>query len=771
MPDYRGNETLEYLQSQGAKFTRIKTGLKAPIGEGWQNKPIDAKTAFEYLNIDTRNAVGLLTGKLSQSIILLDSDGAIEPISGNLQKTFPEFESFLKRLFPNLIGTAFSWHESKPNRGKMLLRIFDATPKNLKAFFKDAPKKTPYFELLSTGNQGLIAGKHPEGDEFVLTVGEKGIVEISFQELSKIIKLWTTGEKIDYAEDTDKEDESNETNVLEKARLEELLASVAVKNGLHKIGKFWRGSCPNHKGSRFELSAWVAISGIIVKCFVGSETNDELLAALGIDPAEARAKNTKDINLGGILAEGMHRALTEPGNGERLFDRHQHEARYSPPLTTWIVWNGKYWEPDNYGRIVGLGVETIRSIYSEANGISDTDFRAKMGSHAIRSETRSKIDAAIHFAGMISGMQVRPEDLDRDPNLLCVRNGTLNLLSGKLEEHRQSDMITKMVDIDYNPNAECPKTLEWLQWATVYDEELVEYLIRLLGISLFGGNPGKEALFFYGKTNTGKTTLVRLFELLAGPYAVRFNVELLLAQKMSRNANDATPELAKLRGARIAIGTEMPENRRMNAAAFKDFTGRDTLTARKLHEEPFEFVPQFIPILYGNDYPRLPVEDEASFTRLKTVPFKVQVKPEEINPLLVEEVFRPELSGILKMAFTAALEVKEHFKGAAPAPKAVIDAGKEYLKNMDLVQQFYDDGLVEKVSEGKLHTAEGYLTFKKYAEVEHGIRYVDVSQKMFTERIKRVLDCDTWKSHGKMFFKNVQLSEIGKEYSENINGF
>lgn len=769
MTDYRGKESLRYLESQGAKFVRIKTGLKAPMGVGWQNNPVSSEEVAAYLDADERNAVGLVTGKHSQGIIMLDADGGVHPVSGQTVKTFPEFEGFLKRLFPNIVGTAISWHELKPGRGKLLLRIFDATPKNLKAHFKENPKAPPYFELLSTGNQGLVAGKHPDGDEFVLTVGERGIVEIQMAELSRLVKLWTEGEKIAYADESEiPEDIGEDPNPGERARLEKLLEEAAIKNGLHKSGKFWRGSCPNHKGSRCELSAWVGPSGIHARCFVGNETVEELLDALGIGYVESKMKSDRVLNLGGPLAQGMHRALTEPGNGERLFDRHGENTRHSPIFKTWLVWNGKYWEPDSYDKITGLAVETVRSIYEEARAIPDADFRAKVGMHAARSETRNKVDAMIHFASRIPKMQVRPEELDIDPDLLCVKNGTLNLRTGRLEEHRKSDMITKMVDIFYDEGATCPNTMEWLKWATVYDEELVIYLLRVMGMCLFGGNPGKEAFFLYGKTNTGKTTLVRLLEMLAGPYAVRFNVELLLAQKMSRNANDATPELAKLHGARVAIGTEMPDGRRMNAAAFKDFTGRDTLTARTLHEKPFDFIPQFTPILYGNDYPKLPVEDEASFARLRTVPFKVQVKPEEINPNLVDDVFKPELPGILRAAFAAAVEVKEKYRGIAPVPKAVIEAGKEYVRNMDFVQQFIEDGMIEKDSESKIHTSEAYTAFKGYLQTEHGMKYPDITQKIFTERLKKALDCETYKSNGAVQLRGVKLTEEGQIYGSRV---
>ncbi|GHU69754.1 hypothetical protein FACS189450_03130 [Spirochaetia bacterium] len=50
-------------------------------------------------------------------------------------------------------------------------------------------------------------------------------------------------------------------------------------------------------------------------------------------------------------------------------------------------------------------------------------------------------------------MNIEVNDLDKDPFLLNVKNGTINMVTGEFREHRQEDFITKMSNILYDPDA------------------------------------------------------------------------------------------------------------------------------------------------------------------------------------------------------------------------------------------------------------------------------------------------------------------------------
>lgn len=479
---------------------------------------------------------------------------------------------------------------------------------------------------------------------------------------------------------------------------------------------------------------------------------------LGYAVPEAEIKYAVESALkkvGEVKSRQAHRPLTQFGNTERFIDDHHDIVRYVPEWEKWIVWNGKYWEPDVAQRVRKLGFDTIRNIYKEAADITDSDFRAKVAAHGIRSETLRMIIDMVRNAE--PQLVARPDQLDSNPNKLNVYNGTLNLTTKQLEPHVKEDMITRIIPYEYNLEHDCERWEEWIRWACGGDDEIVEYIRLAAGRSLFGGNPEKEAFFAYGKPNTGKTTLTRVLEKAAGPYSQRFNIELLLSQKLSRNANDATPELAKLHGARLAVGSEVPAGRHLNESAFKDFTGKDTLTARYLHREPFDFVPQFTPWLYGNDRPLVRPEDEATFLRLRMLPFKVQVDPKELNPNLLEDVFEPEMPGILRWLFEGAVKARHDMRDKLKVPQASLDELREYRRDVDHVQQFVEAGALTPEAGARTKTSEIYAVFCGYEKVEHNMRYPSVNAISFGRQLVKLLSCTTVRSNGTNSVENWKL--------------
>jgi putative DNA primase/helicase len=451
--------------------------------------------------------------------------------------------------------------------------------------------------------------------------------------------------------------------------------------------------------------------------------------------------------------------LTDLGNADRLTHKFGEDIRYVKQWKKWLIWNGKYWEIDNKNLITAMASATVLDIYEEAKVAGSKDRREMIAAHAYRSESRARIDAMLSLAESNQSLVVNPILLDTHWNKLCVQNGTFDLFTQKLEPHNPADLITNMIALDYDPNAKCEEFLTWLTDMLSKDEEgkayseqevqgMVDYLQMVLGRMFFGGNPEKEAVFCYGPTNTGKTTLTFVIEKIGGPYVGRFNVELILSQSIKRNANDATPELAKLAGKRIAVGSEMPSRRALNDAAFKDYSGgKDKIPARHLNAEAFEFYPQFTMLLYGNDRPRIRPEDEAAFSRLRMIPMKTTVDAKKINPHLFEDKFEAELPGILNWLIQGAVRARFEFGDKIPVPRLVQKELDVYRTDMDLMRQFLDEYVV--ASKGTdTPVPELYAAFSNYIHREHGMKFNPVSAMSFGTRIGKMLGCKTHKSNG-----------------------
>lgn len=164
--------------------------------------------------------------------------------------------------------------------------------------------------------------------------------------------------------------------------------------------------------------------------------------------------------------------LTDLGNAERLVYHYGKDIRYCHCWKCWLIWDGIRWVVDKTDRIKQLAKEVVRFIYAEAERESDSAQRRDIEKHAKNSESNHRITAMISLAE--SEVPITPEELDKDPMLLNCKNGTIDLNTCTLREHRREDYITKVVPVNYNPNASHPLWDEFLKCILSNDRELIK---------------------------------------------------------------------------------------------------------------------------------------------------------------------------------------------------------------------------------------------------------------------------------------------------------
>ena len=230
-------------------------------------------------------------------------------------------------------------------------------------------------------------------------------------------------------------------------------------------------------------------------------------------------------------------------------------------------------------------------IYAEAAQCDDEDLREKIASHAHRSESDARIKALIAQTRSELEIVIRHGDLDRDPWLLNVGNGTLNLKTGKLQPHCRGDLITRLIPIDYDEHATCPLWMSFLERVTGAKPDLMSFLQKAVGYSLTGH---ARAVSFHPvwawgerEKHVSKYRLVTL-----GGLRTATRTETLLVKRGDQIPND----VARLAGARFVSAVETESGRRLAEALVKQMTGGDRMTARFLHHEYFEFE---LPSSYG----------------------------------------------------------------------------------------------------------------------------------------------------------------------------
>jgi hypothetical protein len=166
---------------------------------------------------------------------------------------------------------------------------------------------------------------------------------------------------------------------------------------------------------------------------------------------------------------------TDVGNAERLVHRHGRNVRYCWLWVKWLIWDGQRWRRDDSGEVFRLAKETVAHIYREAAAAPDDETRKALAGHAMRSEAGARIKEMVDLAR--SDVPIMPEEMDADPWLLNVSNGTVDLRTGELREHRREDLITKLAPVEYRPDATAPTWLAFLE-RVLPSEELRGFLQR-----------------------------------------------------------------------------------------------------------------------------------------------------------------------------------------------------------------------------------------------------------------------------------------------------
>jgi putative DNA primase/helicase len=374
--------------------------------------------------------------------------------------------------------------------------------------------------------------------------------------------------------------------------------------------------------------------------------------------------------------------LTDLGNSERFSDQHGEDARYVYPWRSWLTWTGARWEADEGGATSRMAKETVRAIYGEAAEAEDAERRKAISGHAKRSESRARIEAMVALAQ--SEMPIRPDGLDTDPWLLNTAGGTVDLRTGELRGHYRDDLITKLAPVEYDPDAEAPAWEEFLE-RILPDEAVREFVRRLAGYSLTGSTREHVLPILYGSGANGKSTFVNTLMAAMGDYAGQTAPDLLLAKQGSHPT-----ELADLFGTRMAASIEVNDGRRFNESLVKQLTGGDTVKARRLYENFWQFEPTHKVWLATNHRPDVRGTDQAIWRRIKLIPFTVAIPPEEQDAELPEKL-RDELPGVLAWAVRGCLEWQRDGLGE---PDEVRRATNEYRAHMDVLAGFIEERCV-----------------------------------------------------------------------------
>ena len=411
--------------------------------------------------------------------------------------------------------------------------------------------------------------------------------------------------------------------------------------------------------------------------------------------------------------------FTDLGNAKRLALGSGSDIRYCHTWKKWLFWDGRRWIKDEIGEIHRRAKQAVIGMLFEA-ATADESQRKAIIAWQQKSEAEPRIRAMIKLAESEPGIPVHPSELDVDIWLLNCHNGTLDLRTRTLREHRREDLITKLVPVAHDPEGKCPIWLSFLDRAASGSTDLKNFLKRATGYSLTGSTREHCLFLLYGTGANGKTTFLEALRYELGNYGMQAAFDSFMT---NLRGNGIRNDLARLAGARLVTATEGDDGRRLAESIIKHLTGGDTVTARFLYGEHFEFRPQFKLWLATNHRPVIRGTDEGIWRRIRLVPFTITIPPEERDPDLIDKL-RGEAAGILNWALDG---LTDYLSEGLKPPAEVIAATAEYREDQDILQHFIDSKCVMSPTAYST-AAQLYASYKSWREEtgEH-----QISQRAF----------------------------------------
>lgn len=384
--------------------------------------------------------------------------------------------------------------------------------------------------------------------------------------------------------------------------------------------------------------------------------------------------------------------VSDIGNSERLFNLCGNRVRYSFDSGQYHVWNGRIWTPDCAAQLNRWAVKSAKGIYKEIPKVNDGKkykmYFARLMKHAASSGGRSRLDAAIDLMKSHEKVEILASEFDSDPYLFCFANGTLNLKTGKLQKHDKTDLITKMSPVKYDENAKSGIWESFLDSITQNDKELKLFLQRVAGYSLCGDDSEEKLFFLYGASATGKTSFKDALKSVMGSYAVTADISTFLK---SRGVNTGPrPDIARLAGSRMVISDEIDEGATLAAGLVKLWAGGDTLVARFLYKEHFEFRSRGKLWLIANHAPKVSASDGAMWRRILRVPFLHEIPEEEQDHGLKKVLCDTKETGPAIASWMAEGCLMWQDNGL-DVPEAVKLSTEEYKSEQNPVSGFLND--------------------------------------------------------------------------------
>ena len=400
---------------------------------------------------------------------------------------------------------------------------------------------------------------------------------------------------------------------------------------------------------------------------------------------------------------------TDIGAGRLFADCFKGSLRYVRERKSWFFYENGVWSED-VGSLIAMEKlkELADALMHYALTIQDERVRKEFIRFCTRWQARHNREVFLKDAQSVHPISASVFDVD--PYVFNCKNGTLRLDTMTFSPHDPDDFLTKISDVTYDPEARCERFERFIGEITE-DVQKARFLQKALGYGLSGDTQFECMFIMYGATTrNGKGTLCESVLKVLGKYGCTSRPE-TLSVKINPNSTAPSEDIARLAGIRFVNISEPGKGLVLNAAQVKTMTGNDTINARFLRENSFDYKPQFK--LYVNTNYLPTVTDMTLFSggRVMIIPFDRHFDEGEQDRTLKREFAKPEnRSAILNWLIEGYCLLQ---KEGLEQPEAVQKATEGYRDESDKIKCFADDCLAQDDTQ-EVRTSSVYQRYKDW---------------------------------------------------------
>lgn len=436
----------------------------------------------------------------------------------------------------------------------------------------------------------------------------------------------------------------------------------------------------------------------------------------------------------------------EKGDSELFVHMFDGRVAYDHSSKEWYLWRGQYWELDRKREVFEYAMNGVAAEYLQAA----RDLRAQGGEEAVvlsekyikRAKSllaKKRVDNVLYIVTSDPAIALAGNEWDCSPDLLPVNNGVIDLMTGLRRDCLPNEYICIHSPVDWmGADYSCPVWEKTLKEIFGGDTELIAFIQRLFGYAISGHTTEHKLPIFLGEAGrNGKTTIFEtLKEVLGTDLCISIPTDALMDTR--RSGEGPQPFLYGLRGKRLAYASESKEGQRINAALIKQLTGGDTLNVRTLHSKPVMFQPTHKIMLFTNQKPSIPADDQAAWERVLLIPLTMRfvenpIKPNERLKVDLRNLLRAEYPGILAWLVRGCQAWRQQ---GLNAPKIVQTATKEYREEEDIITLF----IAETYDRSPGGERQAKLVYQDYIVWANTCGMNPINRTLFGKRLKLILD-------------------------------